>query len=117
MENETKIFLKKQIEEAKQRVNENGKEADIKVFEIVMDKYLMHCIHSEAIEKIKCIAKDMMEFKEDIPEYVFDDMEPEEKISVMESFFSEQRMLGCAAIESLLKYEKELLQRIGEKDV
>lgn len=48
---------------------------------------------------------------------MFDDMEPEEKISVMESFFSEQRMLGCAAIESLLKHEKELLQRIGEIDV
>lgn len=117
MESVTKTFLEKQIEEAKLRVNENGNEVDIKVFEIVMDKYLMYCLHSEILEKIKSISKDTMEFKKDIPEYLFDDMETEEKISAMESFFSEQRMLGCAAIESLLKHEKELLQRIGEKNV
>ncbi len=117
MEEATKVFLEKQIEEAKQRVNETGKEVNMQIFEIVMEKYLMYCIHSEVIEKIKSIAEHTMKFKEDVPEYLFDDMESDEKVSTMESFFSEQRMLGCAAIESLLKYEKELLQGIGEKNI
>ena len=117
MENETKIYIKNLLEETKSRVNENGNEADVKMFEIIMKQYLIYSIHDDVLEKISNIINDKVEFKEEITKHVFNDMENEEKISALEIFFGEQRMLKSATIESLLKHERELLRKTGEKDV